>query len=425
LKYPGNGPRFHAAEPPFQSEAQMTQRKLLIVQGGGPTQVLNATLAAVIEEARGSFTEILGARSGVKGVAAGQVVGLSGLSQTDLDLLRRSPGAALGSSRAKPTEGDRAAFLAFLRHHRVTDLLFMGGNGTMRGAEVIASFCRDSGHSVQVLGVPKTVDNDIAVTDRCPGYASAARYIAQATRDLGMDVRSLPQPVSILETMGRSVGWLAAAAAAGKRDEQDAPHLVYLPERPLVMDEFLSSVDRIVAAQGWAIVVVAEGARDAAGRFVYQVEDPTQSDPLKRPLTGGVAQFLAEQVARHLKMRCRSEKPGLLGRASMLHASPQDLNDADLAGRAAVRGLLAGESHKMVALNPLGAPGPGYRFVALDDVAEVERPIPVDWTLDAPIPVNEKFFRYLEPIMGELVPYAAPLPAEWNVAANTSGEVYR
>jgi 6-phosphofructokinase 1 len=390
----------------------MTERNLLVLQSGGPTQVLNATLAAIVEEARatGGFKRIFGARSGIKGLVQGGEVDLSQLPADDLALLRVSPGAALGSSRAKPAEDDLKKLLDYLRRREVRDLLFLGGNGTMRGAETVSRFCRESRYDVRVLGVPKTVDNDIAVTDRCPGYASAARYIAQSTRDLGMDVRSLPQPVSILETMGRSVGWLAAAAAAGKRDEQDAPHLVYLPERAFAMDAFLADLDRIVARQGWAIVVVAEGIRDRSGDYVYQVADPTQSDPLQRPLTGGVAQYLAETVARNLKMRCRSEKPGLLGRSSMLHASTQDQKDADLAGRAAVQGLLAGETEKMIALRPL-AQGceTGYELVALERVAEVERPISPEWIREGAIPVKDDFFQYLRPLIGDLVPYCAPL----------------
>jgi len=274
----------------------------------------------------------------------------------------------------------------------------------MRGAEVIDRICRDAGYDAQVLGVPKTVDNDIAVTDRCPGFASAARYIAQSTRDLGMDVRSLPQPVSILETMGRAVGWLAAAAAAGKRDEQDAPHLVYLPERPFDMDDFLSSLDGIVTRQGWAIVVVSEGIRDRNGKVVYQVEDPAQNDPLHRPITGGVAQFLSDAVARHLRMRCHSEKPGLLGRASMLHAAIQDLKDADLVGRAGVRAIAAGETEKMVSLLPIGTER-GYELVPLSEVADAERPLPAEWILDAAIPVGDRFFNYVRPLVGELTPY--------------------
>jgi ATP-dependent phosphofructokinase / diphosphate-dependent phosphofructokinase len=237
-------------------------------------------------------------------------------------------------------------------------------------------------------------------------------------------VRSLPQPVSILETMGRSVGWLAAASAAGKCDPRDAPHLVYLPEQPFAMNEFLADLDALVARQGWAVVVVAEGIRDASGRYVYQVDDPAQNDPLARPLTGGVAQFLAEQVARHLKIRCRSEKPGLLGRASMLHASPQDRKDADLVGRAAVRGLLGGEWEKMIALRPLRDPGEtGYELVSLERVAEVERPVPAQWITDDAIPLRAEFFRYLQPLLGDLAEYCAPLESvPESVSENIVGE---
>jgi 6-phosphofructokinase 1 len=404
-------------EPMIGIEARMTERNLLVVQGGGPTQVLNATLAAIVEEAqaqsqhaRDQFDRIYGAMKGIHGLLKGGVADLNQLSPADLTLLRVSPGAALGSSRAKLSEADLAQLLEFLRRNHVRDLLFLGGNGTMRGAESVSRFCAERDYDVRVLGVPKTVDNDIAMTDRCPGYASAARYIAQSTRDLGADVRSLPQPVSILETMGRSVGWLAAAAAAGKLDECDAPHLVYLPERAFEMDAFLADLDRAVSAEGWAVVVVAEGIRDAQGRYVYQVDNPAQSDPLQRPITGGVAQFLAEAVARNLKIRCRSEKPGLLGRSSMLHASEQDRKDAELVGCGAVRGLLAGETEKMVSLLPLDARSEtGYEFVPLEKAAEAERPIPAEWIGDDAIPVKDTFFQYLRPLMGELLPYCTAL----------------
>jgi ATP-dependent phosphofructokinase / diphosphate-dependent phosphofructokinase len=399
----------------------LTARNLLIVQGGGPTQVLNATLAAIVEEARssGRFGRIYGAHMGLKGFAGGSTVDLNRLSAADLESLRVSPGAALGSSRVKLSDDDLARLLANLRRLGIHDLLLCGGNGTMCGAQAVAAFCAASSYEARILGIPKTVDNDIARTDRCPGYASAARYIAQAAQDLAADVRSLPQPMTILETMGRSVGWLAAATAAGKRGDEDAPHLVYIPERPFDMDEFLSRVDRILTRQGWAVVAVAEGIRDREGRFVYQLSDPAQADPLNRPFTGGVAQFLAETVAQRLRLRCRSEKPGLLGRSSMLHASPQDRRDADLVGRAAVRGLLAGETGKMVSLLPLDAPGEhGFTFVPLSEVMEIERPIPAAWTQDGSIPVNAAFFRYLQPLIGSLHAHCGPLPAITTLPGN-------
>ena len=393
----------------------MKPRNLLVAQGGGPTQMLNATLAAIVDEARasGAFERIWGARSGLKGLLAGEAVDLGRMSPAEVEAMRGSPGAALGSSRARLSDAELDRLTRCLRANDVRDVLIAGGNGGMRSAEIVSRQCRESGVEARVLGVPKTVDNDIAVTDRCPGYASAARYIAQSTRDLGMDVRALPQPISILETMGRSVGWLAAAAAAGKRDEQDAPHLVYVPERAFAMERFLADLERIMTRQGWAIVVVAEGIRDAQGQFVYQAADAAQADPMGRAITGGVAQFLAEAVARNLQIRCRSEKPGLLGRASMLHAAQQDWKDAEMVGRAAVRGLLKGETDKMVALRPLEDAGEcGYEYVPLASVAEVEKDIPAEWTQDAAIPVTEKLYEYLRPLIGELLPYCEPLKTE-------------
>ena len=393
-------------------------RNLLVVQGGGPTQVLNATLAAIIREAQSDvrFGGIWGARRGMHGLARGEVTELSGMSAMDLHLLSRTPGSVLGSSRFRPETEDLERVIHHLKQFGITDLLFIGGNGTQRGAEIVSRSCRESGFEIRVIGVPKTVDNDLAGTDRCPGYGSAALYTAQAARDLGNDLRGLPQPISILETMGRSVGWLAAASAAGKRDEQDAPHLVYVPENAFEMDRFLGDLDEIVTRLGWAVVVVAEGIQDKDGRLVFQTVDPAQADPLQRPLTGGVAQFLAENVARDLTKRCRSEKPGLLGRASPMHLAPRDLLDADATGRYAVRSLLAGESNKMVSLLPLrDATGPSEcSLVAIHEVAGVERPIPAAWIRDAAIPVTYEFIDYVNPLIGELAPCYGPLSEERN-----------
>lgn len=288
----------------------------------------------------------------------------------------------------------------------------------MQGSELLLRYCRKTGYDVRILGLPKTVDNDIAGTDRCPGYASAARYVAQSTRDLGIDLRSLPQPVSILETMGRSVGWLAAASAIGKRDEADAPHLLYLPEAPFEMDSFISALDDAVVKHGWAVAVVSEGIQYADGRMVYQKLDPAQADPLNRPLTGGVARYLADEVTAHLGIRCRYEKPGLLGRCSALHTSSQDRKDAELVGRAGVRGLLENRTSQMVSLLPLHTGEAKYAWVGLDDIAGVERSIPAEWIGGGAIPLKTEFFEYLRPLAGELTAYHAPLSAELNFHGN-------
>jgi 6-phosphofructokinase 1 len=389
----------------------MNAENLMIVQGGGPTAVFNASLSSVIAEgiSQHKIGKILGAKLGVKGLVQGDVVDLGQMTPDQLRVLQNSPGAALGSSRFKPTEDDMHRMVEHLRQLDIRHLIFMGGNGTMRGAEVVSAFCRSVDIKVQIIGVPKTVDNDIAVTDRCPGYASAARYIAQSTRDLGMDIRSLPQPVTILETMGRSVGWLAGASALARVEEEDAPHLVYLPEIPFHKETFLGYLDKIVTKQGWAVVVVSEGIRNVDGSLVYEMGDPSQLDPLKRPMTGGVGQFLAGIVGENLRIRCRSEKPGLLGRSSMAHVSVQDRQDAELVGRAGVRALLAGESDKMVALRPLADVDigeAGYDLVPLSATAGHERTIPVEWLSDGPLAVTKSFNEYLRPLVGDLRRYS-------------------
>lgn len=386
----------------------MAAHNLMIVQGGGPTAVFNASLASAIEEAVRSrrFGQVFGARYGALGLAQGDVIDLTGLSPAQLRTLRNTPGAALGSSRSKPTEADLHRELETLRRLDVHHLLFMGGNGTMHGAQLFGDFCREHGFEVSLIGVPKTVDNDLAGTDRCPGYASAARYVAQSAQELALDLCSLPQPVTILETMGRSVGWLAAAATLAHSGQGDVPQLVCIPEIPFEQRRFLDTLDRMIGRYGWAVVVVAEGIRNPDGTMVYELADPAQQDPLKRPLTGGVGQHLAGIVAASFKLRCRSEKPGLLGRSSMAHLSQQDQDDADLVGAAGVRALLAGETGKMVALLPLEAGPGGHELVPFAEVAGVERTIPAAWLTGGPFAVSEAFRDYLRPLIGELNQYA-------------------
>ncbi len=392
----------------------MRANNLMIVQGGGPTTVFNASLSSVIAEGlcHPGIGRVFGSKSGVEGIIKGDVLDLSQMSASELFVLRNSPGAALGSTRYKPTADDLYRLVENLQRLEIGSLIFMGGNGTMRGAETISAFCRSIDFEVQIIGIPKTVDNDISATDRSPGYASAARYVAQSTRDLGMDIRSLPQPVTILETMGRSVGWLAGASNLARVAENDAPHLVYVPELAFHKERFLDDLDKIVTRLGWAVVVVSEGIRNKDGSLVYEMSDPSQLDPLKRPMTGGVGQFLAGVVAENLKIRCRNEKPGLLGRASMALVSTQDQKDAELVGRAGVRALVAGETDKMVALRPLEDPGPlEYDLVPLSAVAGVERAIPAEWLTDGPFAVTDGFGEYLRPLLGELFQYLPALPS--------------
>ena len=386
----------------------MAGGNLLLIQAGGPTQVINESLYAALDETRqrNGAGKVFGARRGLEGLIRGEMADLSALTQSQLDQIRKSPGAVLGSSRVKPSNEKMSGILAHLREREIHQVLLIGGNGTMQAALALSRFCRHESYELQVIGIPKTVDNDINGTDRCPGYASAAHFIAQSTRDLGLDVRSLPQPVSILETMGRDVGWLAAATVMAKKDEHDAPHLVYIPEVPFELDKFLADLEGILRKQDWAIVVVSEGIRDGAGRPVYENAERTQRDEFDRPLPGGVGRCLAEIVTRRLNVRCRDEKPGLLGRASMLHVTPRDKADAELVGRAACQALAADETEKMVALAPLrNGVAAETMLLPLEKVSAEPRSVPREWICDGNPPTNGLFTDYLRPLIGNLLEY--------------------
>src|SRR5215475_896866 len=250
----------------------MAAGNLLVIQAGGPTQVINESLCSVLdaERQKPGARRVFGARRGFEGLIRGHLADLSALTEDQISQVRRSPGAVLGSSRVKPSEPELERILEHLRKNEIHQALLIGGNGTMHAALALSEFSSGRNYELQVVGVPKTVDNDIPGTDRCPGYASAAKFVAQSTRDLGMDVRSLAQPVSILETMGRDVGWLAAASVMAKNHPGAAPHLVYIPEVPFDTDRFLADLDGVLRKQGWAIVVVSEGIRNGAGRPVYE-----------------------------------------------------------------------------------------------------------------------------------------------------------
>jgi 6-phosphofructokinase 1 len=372
-------------------------------------------LFGVIDEAKRSsqVNRVLGARFGVEGLIENNLVDLNSLSATQLSQLRTSPGAALGTTRVKPSDTELEQITDLLREQNVRWLLMIGGNGSLRGAEAIGLAADRAGLDVCVVGVPKTIDNDIAQTDRCPGFASAARYVAQSVRDLGMDVRTLPQPVSIFETMGRSVGWLAGASVLGRIDPSHAPHLVYLPERVFDVQSFLRDIEETVASHGWAVAVVTEGIRKVDGSAVFEVEHDAQRDSLGRAVMGGVAAFLASQVASQLNLRCRWEQPGLCGRTSMLHVAAQDLIDAEFVGRSGVRAAIEGVCNHvhMVALNPLSGDStePTCRLVPMARLPR-HRAVPEDWLGESPrSPVAAPFMKYAGRLVGKLVEYPVPI----------------
>jgi len=386
----------------------MEKENLIVAQGGGPTVAINNTLRGVIVQSmrEGSIDGIYGAQYGLEGVVGEDLVDLRAESQEAVSALEKAPGAALGSSRTRLSDEDFNRVLETFAKYDVRYFLYIGGNGSMAACHKIHEMAVQEGLDMQVIGLPKTVDNDICHTDHCPGYGSACRYYAVSVRELGMDVESLPTPVSVFETMGRNTGWLAAAAGLAKQTQTDAPHLIYVPEEPLIRDRFLDNVRRIYKELGWVVVVVSEGVVDEKGRSLSTSKAIANRDDFGRRLHGDVGARLAHLISDELGLRARSEKPGLCGRASVAHASEIDLEEAFEIGRAGVQRAVEGERGAMIAIKREGEDEYGYTFSGVDlgKVAGSERSLPEHFLNEEGNMVTQEFRSYASPLLGEPIP---------------------
>ena len=376
----------------------MMRSNSLIAHGGGPTAVINASLAGLVEESRrlGSGGALYGARYGLAGLLRGD---LFDLLAADPDLVRRigeAPGSALGSSRLKLAEEDYARILDVFLRADIRRFFYTGGNGSMETALRIAQFARAAGYGLQVIGIPKTIDNDLCVTDHTPGYASTARFFACAARDVGEDNRSLPSPVCVLETLGRNAGWIVAATSFARRSEEDAPHLIYFPERCLSLDRIAADVERVYRRLGRCVIAVCEGQLDAGGRPFGADVDRAESGTHR--LASNLGHTLARLLAEKLGIRARAEKPGLLGRCCGPFASPLDRQEAYECGRAAAVAAAEGHTDVMVALRR----GPATFLTPLETVARVERLLPADWIHPDGNDVLPAFTEYAAPLIGDI-----------------------
>jgi 6-phosphofructokinase len=364
--------------------------------GGGPTAVINASMAGLIEESRLNGQSLYGARYGLAGLLRGELVDLLAL---DADLVRRigdAPGSALGSSRLALADPDYDQLLDVFRKADIHIFYYTGGNGSMETALRIARHARAAHYDLQVIGIPKTIDNDLCVTDHTPGYAPTARFFACAARDVGEDNRSLPAPVCVLETLGRNAGWIVAATSLARHREDDAPHLIYFPERRLSLDRIAADVERVHARLGRVVMAVCEGQLDDRGRPFGADVDRAESDAHR--LASNLGHTLARLLSEKLGIRARAEKPGLLGRCCGPFATPQDRQEAFACGRAAAVAAAEGHSEAMVALRRDSS----TFLTRLETVARVERILPADWIHPDGNDVMPAFRGYAAPLVGEV-----------------------
>ena len=379
---------------------------LIIGQSGGATAVINASLVGAVEAAFADprVNGIYGMLHGIEGLLKEDLVDLREQPATLWSELLRTPSAALGSCRYKLQEHDPERVIEILRRYDVRYMLYIGGNDSADTAHRLAQAAERVSYELSIISVPKTIDNDLPYTDHCPGYGSAARFIAQATQDSALNTISIPwhYPVKVIETMGRDAGWLAASSALGKGDEFDPPHIILIPEQPFVVDRFLTQVENVYKRVGYVVVVAAETIRDEKGQALG-ASGQVGTDAFHHPLLSGAAQYLVELVKQQLKLRARFDKPGDLQRMASTSISTTDRDEAYLVGREAARAVLAGETDKMVTL--VRHSEPAYHCTTgladLMKVANEQRLIPDEYLDASKTMVTQAFYDYALPLIGE------------------------
>ena len=373
---------------------------MLIVHGGAPTAVINASLYGAVKEAKkhGCIDKIYAAIGGSGAVIREQFLDMKTVDEQRLELLPFTPASAIGTSRDHLEPEDYQAIARVIAKNDIKYVFFNGGNGSMDACGKVYSACRELGVDVQVVGIPKTIDNDIAVTDHAPGFGSAARYIAATVSEVSQDVRALPIHVSVVEAMGRNAGWIAAASALARSGNGDGPDLIYLPERPFNEEEFLEKVGDLYRKKGGVVVVASEGLTGLDGKPIvepiFQVGRATYY--------GDVSAHLANLVIKKLGIKARSEKPGISNRASIAFQSETDRDEAVLVGGEAARAALAGENGVMVGLRRV--PGPVYQvetfLIPVEQVMLYERKMPDEYISADGCDVTDAFVEWCRPLIG-------------------------
>jgi len=388
-------------------------------QSGGPTSVINASVAGIVAEALNhvAIEEIYGGLNGVLGILQEELVDLAAESQQQIRALRHTPGAALGTCRYKlKKQQDFERVLEVFKAHNVRYFFYIGGNDSQDTADKISKLAKEQGYELRVVGVPKTIDNDLTGTDHCPGYGSVIKYLAMTVRETACDNEAMGQGdlVSIVEVMGRSAGWIAAGTALAKRRDHphDPPHLILLPEVPFDQEKVLEDVRRVLKRERFCLIVVAEGLVDADGNYLAA---DSATDAFGHARLGGAGEALGEIIEAGIpNAKVRVARPGLIQRAAAHAASKTDVDEAFLAGQAAVRAAIAGETDKMVTL----VRGETEHYTVetglapLAEIANGIKKLPREWINEDLVSMNFQFLRYAQPlIQGEVaVPYDNGVP---------------
>jgi 6-phosphofructokinase 1 len=389
---------------------------LMFGQSGGPTSVINASACGVFEEAfkHACITNVYGLKHGIKGVLEEQFVDMDSISPEQIALLKNTPSSALGSVRYKladisDDDTDYKRILEVFQKYNVRYFLYNGGNDSMDTCDKISRYLKSQNYECRVMGVPKTIDNDLFGTDHCPGYGSAAKYLATSCMEIHHDARVYDKgSVTVLEVMGRNAGWLTAATAVASYNGQ-GPDLIYLPEVPFDLSKFVADVKDIYKKQGNVIVAVSEGIHDKDGKYIteYAKVDLTR-DAFNHAQLGGLASYLATVCKNETGAKTRGIEFSLLQRCAAHLASQTDVNEAYEAGATAVKSAVEGSSGFMVAFSRKAGVAHYHNetfLLPLTDVANKEKVVPAEYISKDGNFIEKPFLDYVLPlIQGEAHP---------------------
>ncbi|MFM2295859.1 MAG: Pyrophosphate--fructose 6-phosphate 1-phosphotransferase [Verrucomicrobiota bacterium] len=401
---------------------------LLVGQSGGPTAVINASLAGIIQEAgrHEDIEEIFGGLNGILGILNEELIDINDEKAKTIEGLKYTPAAALGTCRYKidfkknpeAAAKDMDRLFEVFTAHNIRFFFYAGGNDSQDTSHKIHEEAVKRGYDLRVIGVPKTIDNDLPHTDNCPGYGSVVKYCAATAIEVGADVGSMATDdgsCCIIEVMGRAAGWIAAGTVVAKQgNPANPPHIILTPEIAFDEAKFLAKVKEVVAANKYCIVVVGEGLKNSAGEEIGA--DKTRRDAFGHAILSGAADKLAEIVQGKIKLKTRTVKLGYAQRAAAHFASATDAANAVACGNAAVRAAVDGKSGFMVKITrnaqANGAVAWGTALQPLADIANVEHFVPRDWISEDGFLPNEKFVDYIKPLVeGEVkVPTENGLP---------------
>jgi ATP-dependent phosphofructokinase / diphosphate-dependent phosphofructokinase len=382
----------------------------IVAQSGGPTTVINSSACGIIQQAVKSdkIGKIIGATNGILGVLREDLFDISAEKAETIDALKRTPAAAIGSCRYKlksldESKADFERVLDVFKAHNIRYFFYAGGNDSMDTADKVNRLAADAGYELICMGIPKTVDNDLAYTDHCPGYPSVAKYVATCAAEAGRDTEALytTDTCTILEVMGRNAGWIAAATGLAARRPEDAPHLIYMPEAAFSFEKLVADVKEVLGRLGRVFIVAGEGLKDEKGQYITADSGAFAKDSFGHVQLGGVAEMLKAVIEKKVGIKARFNKPGTNQRSAMHFASATDVKEAYLCGQMAVKHALKGVNGKMVTL--VREKGRPYRcttgLAELRDVANGEKKVPAEFINDKGNHITNKMRDYLRPLV--------------------------